>query len=159
MKKKNWIPLLILAVLVLAVSLRLRPRTLEQVTGLDPDTLTGLSGSVTEGGITNGTAYMDQYKTPSLTPEDEEFAALLALAEPLRFRPSLWPFPRDSVASGSARDLTLLLAAGEDFNWLSIYDNGKVMMSAPGGFLIYYLTDLELYEPLFSYIKTHGEKT
>lgn len=114
MKKKIWIPLLILAVLVLAVSLRLRPRTLEQVTGLELDHLTGLSGSVTEGGITNGTAYMDHYKTPSLTPEDEEFAALLALAEPLRFRPSLWPFPRDSVSSGSTRNVTLLLGTTED---------------------------------------------
>ena len=161
MKKKIWIPLLILAVLVLAVSLRLRPRTLEQVTGLELDHLTGLSGSVTEGGITNGTAYMDHYKTPSLTPEDEEFAALLALAEPLRFRPSLWPFPRDSVASGSAEGFYLHLVSGMDSAWLNIYDNGTIIVSpAEGeGFLVYYLTDLELYEPLFSYIKTHGEKT
>ena len=160
MKKKIWIPLLILAVLVLVVSLRLRPRTLEQVTGLELDHLTGLSGSVTEGGITNGTAYMDHYKTPSLTPEDEEFAALLALAEPLRFRPSLWPFPRDSVSSGSAEGSYLHLVSGMDSAWLNIYDNGTIIVSpAEGeGFLVYYLTDLELYEPLFSYIKTHGEK-
>ena len=83
MKKKIWIPLLILAMLVLAVSLRLRPRTLDQVTGLELDHLTGLSASVIEGGVTNGQAYMDTYKTASLTPEDEAFSALLALAEPL----------------------------------------------------------------------------
>lgn len=161
MKKKIWIPLLILAVLVLAVSLRLRPRTLEQVTGLELDHLTGLSGSVTEGGITNGTAYMDHYKTPSLTPEDEEFAALLALAEPLRFRPSLWPFPRDSFTSGSVKSFSLMLADGDHFSWLAIYDNGNITVtpSEGEGFLVYYLTDLELYDPLFSYIKTHGEKT
>ncbi len=159
MKKKIWIPLLILTVLVAAVSLRLRSRTLEQVTGLELDNLTSFMGTVTESGITNGTSYMDHYKTDSFTPEDEEFAELLTLAEPLRFHSSLWPFPRDSVASSSTRNFTLLLAAGEDFDWLSIYDNGNVMMSAPGGFLIYYLADLEPYEPLFSYTKTHGEKT
>ena len=159
MKKKIWIPLLILAVLVLAISLRLRPRTLEQVTGFAPDDLTGLSTSAREGGVSNGEFYSDYYKTASLTPEDEAFFELLALVDPLRFRPSLWPFPRDSVNTNSLESLSLLLTTGEDFSSLSIYDNGKVLMHVSGGFLIYYLADLEPYDPLFSYIKTHGEKT
>ena len=158
MKKKIWIPILILAVLVLAVSLHLRPRPLEQVTGLELDNLTSLMATVTESGISNGTPYIDHCVTPSFTPEDEEFSVLLPLAAPLQFRPSLWPFPRDSVGSASTRDVTLLLGTTEDFRWLTIYDNGKTMMSAPGGFLVYYLTDLELYQPLFSYIKANGEK-
>ena len=160
MKKKICIPLLILAVLVLAVSLRLRPRTLEQVTGLELDHLTGFSVIATEGGIRSGVPYFDNYEMNSLTPVDEEFSALLALAEPLRFRPSLWPFPRDSVSSGSAEGFYLHLVSGTDFAWLNIYDNGTVIVTpAEGeGFQVYYLTDLELYEPLFSYIKTHGEK-
>ena len=159
MKKKIWTPLLLLAVLVLAVSLRLRPRTLEQVTGFAPDDLTGLSASVREGGVSNGVLYSDSYKLPSLTPEDEAFFELLTLTESFRFRPSLCPFLRDSVNTNSMKYLSLLLTAGEDFSWLSIYDNGKVLMHVSGGFLIYYLTDLEAYEPLVSYIKTHGEKT
>ena len=161
MKKKIWIPLLLLSVLVFAVSLRLRPRTLDQVTGLELDHLTGLSASVIEGGVTNGQAYMDTYKTASLTPEDEAFSALLALAEPLRFRPSLWPFPRDSFTSSSAESFSLVLAERDRFSWISIYENGTITVTpAEGqGFLVYYLTDLDPYDPLFSYIKTHSEQT
>lgn len=161
MKKQIWIPLSILIVLVLAVGLRLRPQTLEQISGLELNNLTGLSCIAVEGGIRSGAPYFNNYELDSLTTEDEEFDALSSLAAPIRFRPSLYPFPRDSITAGSAESVFLFLVSGMDSASLSIYDNGKVIVSPSDGegFMVYYLTDLELYNPLFSYIKTHGEKT
>ena len=160
---------LLLVILLLCLCVwRLTPRSFGQMTGVDPQVISSLSGTAVLGGNRDGTPYMESYTLPTSTADDEAFRDILSLLCRSGYREdfrNLLPWAADSAGSGSAydgRSLTLILVWGTsaDETCSLVLTGRQIIVSRPNhdGFLIYYPLDTALPDQLTEYLMTHGEK-
>lgn len=163
MTKKKLLPLAIAAALAAALLWYFRPQSIEDVTGIDLDSLTHLQAAVIADWVENGQPGFDIWQIHTIQPGDEGFDHLRELVRPYRFRASLrnlQPWPITSVSGDGVGSAHVSFFAGEDASWIKLYDSGKVIVSPlrSEGMLIYHITDKDQISQLFEYIKANGEK-
>lgn len=143
-----------------------RPRTLKDILSIEEKKILLLDSRVTEEGISEGSPYMNTYELRMLTPDTENYQAMIDILKGCQYRSSyqnLIPWSNISIGSESPKsDVTvnLVFVYGNeptDYCSLGFFSNGCCIASnANGSSQIFHLTDMKTIDRLASYIKTYG---
>ncbi|BAK97403.1 hypothetical protein OBV_02050 [Oscillibacter valericigenes Sjm18-20] len=153
---------------ILLLGWRLWPRSLYDIFRIEEGSISSLSVSVTEYGVKNGDAFMNQYLLSALSSDSNDFSAILSILENSQYRSdfrNLSPWDIDSVESGSgyihySAIITLCWSNTKIGGGDLLFLNDKkvaVGLDAKNGYLIFRPANRKTLENLAAYLMEHGE--
>lgn len=88
MRKRVLVAILIIIPLLL-LGWRLSPHSLYDIFQIEQGSVSSLSISVSEPGVKNGNAFIDQYLLNPVPPNSNDFSAIMSLLEDSQYRSDL----------------------------------------------------------------------
>ena len=163
MKKKIAAGAVLIALLLAGGGLwYTRPRTFWEAAGLDPETVTGVAGTVIEYGFQNGRPYTQSRQMENRSPGQAEFDALMSQLDEMQFRGTLrnlLPLPSSYSTDASGLSTILILAAGEDGAIVRSGSRGSLRFSLlQGRKAEFYPADPAAWEQLADWLIAHADK-
>jgi hypothetical protein len=153
---------------LLLIGWRLWPHSLYDIFEIEEGSISSLSISVSESGVKNGDAFINQYLLNTVPSNSDDFSAIMSILEDSQYLSdfrNLLPWDIDSVDSGSknihySAIITLCWSSTKaSCGDLLFLNDKKVAVGIDGknSYLFFHPANRKTLENLASYLMVHGE--
>ena len=169
MKNKKVLVIVIAIFVFTLCGWRLWPQSLNDILSLRENAFTKITVKVSEFGIINNSPTIDGYSLEIVSPEDNNYSAIMSILESTKFYPdfrNLLPWDVLTVDSGR-KNIThsahIMLTWGDTNNdvcYVSFHGERIVSFDISGNteFLVYHPTNRTVLEQIATYTMENGEK-